>query len=74
MLLVLLKQLSMKKNRPTYEEVMRVRMSFHENGIKGITNRQLTLGAQYGGDGYANGLTVERATKIRRLLRTYNAQ
>ncbi len=64
----------MKKQRPSYEDIMRVRMSFHENGIKGITNRHLMLGAQYGGDHFKSGLSSERAPKIRRLLRTYHSK
>lgn len=65
----------MKKSQPAYEDIMRVRMSFHENGIKGITNRQIVVGSRHGGDSFlSEGLSPERAPKIRRMLRTYNAK
>ncbi len=65
----------MKKTQPSYDDIMRVRMSFHENGIKGVTNRQLVVGARHSNEEHFNGgLTQDRAIKIRRMLRTYNAK
>jgi hypothetical protein len=64
----------MKKPRPDYDKIVQVRKTFHEHGIKEVTNRQISLGAQYGGDHFLEGLSGERATKIRRLLRTYNSK